>query len=144
MMDQFWINESMLETPVAVLRIGGRLDAEAAKELRTTAAALADKGYLHIVLNLSEVTFIASSGVGSLVVLSGEMGVRGGSAHLACISHPVIRVIDLLNLRDHLAIAANEEDVLERLGVKKYGGEAVRTGHIIVRQRGTRPGQDAE
>jgi large subunit ribosomal protein L27 len=26
----------------------------------------------------------------------------------------------------------------KRLGVKKYGGEAVRTGHIIVRQKGTR------
>ena len=26
----------------------------------------------------------------------------------------------------------------KRLGVKKYGGEAVRTGNILVRQRGTR------
>ena len=26
----------------------------------------------------------------------------------------------------------------KRLGVKKYAGEQVRTGHIIVRQRGTR------
>ncbi len=26
----------------------------------------------------------------------------------------------------------------KRLGVKKYGGEAVRSGHILVRQRGTR------
>ena len=26
----------------------------------------------------------------------------------------------------------------QRLGVKKYGGEAVRSGHIIVRQHGTR------
>jgi large subunit ribosomal protein L27 len=32
----------------------------------------------------------------------------------------------------------------KRLGVKKYGGEAVRAGNIIVRQRGTRikPGID--
>ena len=26
----------------------------------------------------------------------------------------------------------------QRLGVKKFGGERVRTGHILVRQRGTR------
>jgi large subunit ribosomal protein L27 len=26
----------------------------------------------------------------------------------------------------------------QRLGVKKYGGERVRSGHILVRQRGTR------
>mgnify|MGYP006289910781 CR=1 FL=1 len=32
----------------------------------------------------------------------------------------------------------------KRLGVKKYGGESVRVGHIIVRQRGTRikPGEN--
>jgi len=32
----------------------------------------------------------------------------------------------------------------KRLGVKKYGGEAVRTGHILVRQHGTRikPGRN--
>ncbi len=32
----------------------------------------------------------------------------------------------------------------KRLGVKKYGGEAVRTGNIIVRQRGMRikPGEN--
>ena len=32
----------------------------------------------------------------------------------------------------------------QMLGVKKYGGQAVRTGQIIIRQRGTRfhPGQN--
>lgn len=30
------------------------------------------------------------------------------------------------------------DSVAKRLGVKKYGGEAVRAGHIIVRQRGMR------
>jgi large subunit ribosomal protein L27 len=32
----------------------------------------------------------------------------------------------------------------QRLGVKKYGGEAVRSGNIIVRQRGThiKPGEN--
>ncbi len=32
----------------------------------------------------------------------------------------------------------------KRLGVKKFGGEAVRPGHIIVRQRGTKfhPGEN--
>lgn len=34
----------------------------------------------------------------------------------------------------------------KRLGVKKYGGEVVRAGNIIVRQRGTRihPGNNVE
>lgn len=34
--------------------------------------------------------------------------------------------------------AMNRDSVSKRLGVKRYGGEAVRTGNIIVRQKGSR------
>ena len=36
------------------------------------------------------------------------------------------------------------DSISKRLGVKKYGGEAVRAGNIIVRQRGTKfhPGEN--
>ena len=36
------------------------------------------------------------------------------------------------------------DSAAQRLGVKKYGGEKVRAGHILVRQRGTkfRPGNN--
>ncbi len=38
----------------------------------------------------------------------------------------------------------NRDSAGRRLGVKKYGGESVRAGNIIVRQRGTRihPGKN--
>lgn len=32
----------------------------------------------------------------------------------------------------------NRDSISKRLGVKKYGGEVVRPGNIIVRQRGTK------
>ena len=32
----------------------------------------------------------------------------------------------------------NRDSNSQRLGVKKFGGERVRSGHILVRQRGTR------
>ena len=38
----------------------------------------------------------------------------------------------------------NRDSAGRRLGVKKYGGEAVRAGNIIIRQRGTKihPGKN--
>ncbi|HYW35453.1 MAG TPA: 50S ribosomal protein L27 [Balneolaceae bacterium] len=38
----------------------------------------------------------------------------------------------------------NRDSISKRLGVKKYGGEVVRAGNIIVRQRGTKfhPGEN--
>lgn len=32
----------------------------------------------------------------------------------------------------------NRDSISKRLGVKKFGGEAVRAGNILVRQRGTK------
>jgi len=42
------------------------------------------------------------------------------------------------------ACRGNRDSASKRLGVKKFGGERVRTGNIIVRQRGTKfkPGRN--
>lgn len=41
------------------------------------------------------------------------------------------------------AVSGNRDSIAKRLGVKKFGGEKVKVGMIIVRQRGTRfhPGE---
>lgn len=36
------------------------------------------------------------------------------------------------------SVRNGRESHSQRLGIKKYGGEHVRTGHILVRQRGSR------
>ncbi|KKQ67143.1 MAG: 50S ribosomal protein L27 [Candidatus Daviesbacteria bacterium GW2011_GWA2_38_24] len=36
------------------------------------------------------------------------------------------------------AVAGNKDSISKRLGVKKYAGEVVKVGNIIVRQKGNR------
>lgn len=36
------------------------------------------------------------------------------------------------------AVKGNRDSIAKRLGVKKYGGEKVSAGNILVRQRGTK------
>ena len=36
------------------------------------------------------------------------------------------------------AVKTNKDSISKRLGIKKYGGEAVQIGQIIVRQKGTK------
>ncbi|UCD20243.1 MAG: STAS domain-containing protein [candidate division WOR-3 bacterium] len=114
MSDQFWIKESEMRRPVAVLKIGGRIGVKQARELRSRCAMLRYDGYRHLILNMSEVTFIASSGVGALIVLSGEMRIKGGGMHLACVSQSVMRVIKLLNVDGFLTIEPDEETALSK------------------------------
>ena len=112
---EFWIEERQLQLPIAVLKIGGRMGANPAKELRTRCSELKERGFENLVIDMSEVTFIASSGVGALVVLTGEFSIRGGSTHFVALSPPVQRAIELLNLAQFLAVHDSERDALRQL-----------------------------
>jgi anti-anti-sigma factor len=115
MSDDFWIKESEIELPTAVLKVGGRLGAQPAKKLRIFCETLKDKGFRHLIVDMSEVSFIASSGVGALIVMTGEFSVKGGSVRFVSLSQAVRRVIRLLNLERFITIDANEEEALAKI-----------------------------
>jgi len=104
---------SPLETKgrLSRLRILGRLDAESALELRNYCERLRDQGYRNLVLDMSDVTFVASGGLGTLLALTEEFGEAGGCLYLAPVSDAVTSVVKLLNLDQFLAIYSSYEDV---------------------------------
>jgi len=115
MSKEFWIEEKELRAPVAILQVGGRIGANPAKDLRARCAELKDRGFEHLVLDMAEVSFIASSGVGALIVLTGEFSIRGGSVRFVAPSQPVQRAIELLNLGQFLTIHATQQEALDQL-----------------------------
>ncbi|MFH1754407.1 MAG: STAS domain-containing protein [Candidatus Latescibacterota bacterium] len=115
MSDEFWIRESETEKPTAILKIGGRLGAQPAKKMRIHCDMLRDRGFRFLIVDMSEVSFIASSGVGALIVLTGEFSVKGGSVRFVSLSPAVRRVIRLLNLERFITIDASEEEALAKI-----------------------------
>ena len=97
-----------------ILRVAGRLDAKSAPALLQRCAA-ARAGRRHLVLNLSGVTFIASSGIGALLGLAEEFRQGRYRVRFVCLSSAVSSVIGLLNLDQFLAIDAGEEEALDEL-----------------------------
>ena len=82
-----------------VLDVVGRLTAGAgAEQLRSTIAQLADGGTTNVLLNLQEVEFMDSSGLGALAVGSDLLRRRGG--HLAVVNArgPVRHVFQITRL----------------------------------------------
>jgi len=79
---------------VAILRIRGRLDVQSSGR--------------HLVLNLSGVTFLGSSGVGALLVLVERFREQSRSIRLAALSQPALTVVELLDLAQYLTIDATE------------------------------------
>jgi anti-anti-sigma factor len=93
----------------AVLRLRGRLDARGASALTARCAEMRAQGR-HLVLNLAQVSFIASSGVGSLLALVEECRQSRTRVRLAEVPPAVDSVIRLLNLDQFLSIDATEAD----------------------------------
>ena len=101
-----------LHGPAVVLRIVGRLDARSAPQLLHACARRAAPG-VHLVLNLAQVTFLSSSGVGALLTLSEDYQGPEGSFRLASVSPEVRSAIRLLNLEPFLLIHETEAEALE-------------------------------
>jgi len=96
------------------LRVRGRLDAATAPDLLKRCADVQANGQ-NLVLNLSEVTFLGSSGVGALLVLVEQFQEQGGAVHFAALSTTARDVIDLLDLGQYLPIHATEAEAMAAL-----------------------------
>src|SRR5262245_16095295 len=99
-----------------VVRTGGRLDAKTAPRLLEACLAARTEGSPHLVLNLHDVTFRSSSGVGVLLVLAERTRSEGGSFRIAAPSAAVKGPLELLNLHRFLIIDESEAEALAALG----------------------------
>jgi stage II sporulation protein AA (anti-sigma F factor antagonist) len=116
MSSELTITDVMSSDKVAAIRIAGRLDARSTQKLIKHCEGLRAKGHSHILVNLSEVSFIASSGIGTLLALTEDLKEIGGSLHLVEPSHAVESVVKLLNLNQFLSIDDSEDEALAAIG----------------------------
>lgn len=113
MPEKFEITEIFAAPGWTVLRVSGHLNAATTGTLLARARAVRLRGE-NVVLNLSQVAFIASSGVGALLALGEEYREVGLEACYAELSSVVESVIKLLNLDTFLTILPSEEEALRR------------------------------
>ena len=116
MAKEFTIDEIGGNPKAAVLRVTGRLDAKNAQVLFRKCRDFLEAKQVRVILNLADVSFVASSGVGTLLALTEEFKDAGGAIHLVSPSNAVKSVIDLLNLTQFLTIGDSEAEVLQAIG----------------------------
>ena len=102
--ESFEIHRQEDEGPAPVFLLRGRLEIDAARELRAQALRERDAGRIRLILELSDVGFIASSGLGTLLLLTEEFREMGGDVILASLSTNVLQVVTLMNLGQFLTI----------------------------------------
>ena len=97
--------------PHLVVGVTGELDAATAPALRDSLMGLLNRGVASLVLDLRGVTFMDSTGVGSLLRLHHRQGLLGGQVHFVTDQPAVLRVLDLMHLTARLHVTASIADV---------------------------------
>lgn len=114
MPDPFHVAEIRTPEGPVVIRVQGHLDSKSTPQLLDHCQRVLGQGK-SLVLNLQQVTFIASNGVGGLLSLIDEFKAEGLSIRLADLSMAVESVLKLLNLDQYLAIDPTESAAISAL-----------------------------
>lgn len=90
--------------PHTVVAVAGELDVDGAPSLRDSMLALLNRGVDSLVVDLRGVTFLDSTGAGSLLRLHHRQELLGGRIHFVVDQKPVRRVLDLMQLTRRLHV----------------------------------------
>jgi len=88
-----------------VVEVTGEIDVASGSALRDRLLALLNRGAPDLVIDLRGVTFIDSSGVGSLLRVYHRQSLLGGSLHFVADQSAVLRVFELMALTRRLHVA---------------------------------------
>lgn len=87
---------------------GQRLDASSAEGFKAEICGLIDSGSSHIILDLSQIEFMDSSGLGAIVACLKHMG-GNGSIELANPRDPVMKVLRLTRMNKVFTVHQDRE-----------------------------------
>ncbi|MDP9054025.1 MAG: STAS domain-containing protein [Acidobacteriota bacterium] len=97
--------------PIPVLRLKGRLTlGEGSKALRATITEIAGEGSVYLLLDLAEVTYIDSSGLGALVAGYNSLKLKGGSVGLFQVPKRVQDLLEMSGLTAVFKIFSTEQE----------------------------------
>lgn len=103
---------------VLIVRISGELDHHTAESLRTEWKDMLYRHPVkHVILNLEEITFMDSSGLGVILGRYKEVLQLGGEMIVCSVSPQINRLFEMAGLFKIIRVAENETFALETLGV---------------------------
>ncbi|AKO94028.1 MULTISPECIES: anti-sigma F factor antagonist [Priestia] len=109
--------ECEVKDSVLLVRLKGELDHHTAEELRTRITGLLQKDVNHIVLNLADLSFMDSSGLGVILGRYKQIKSAGGEMVVCAISPAVHRLFEMSGMFKIIRLEQSEQKALTTLGV---------------------------
>jgi len=110
----FAVEVSDAEDDLVVVSLAGELDLAGAPELAQALARIVDAGAGRVVVDLTRLAFLDSTGLRELIVAAKALQARDASLTLAGPRPNVQRLFDIVRLSETLAIAPSLEDAVDR------------------------------
>lgn len=98
---------------VQIISVAGALDASTSEDFKVYVNGLIERDHDHLVVDLSAIPFMDSSGLGALVSLFKRVRARGGDLKLAAANDTVHKVFTLTRLDRVFDLCEDVETALE-------------------------------
>jgi anti-anti-sigma factor len=98
---------------LCVVALGGEMDMHNVDKLAAALQGRIPPGPCRLVVELSELTFVDSTGIHALAVVARDLAAVGSTVVLAAPTRHVARVLELVNLDMLIPIASSLEEALE-------------------------------
>jgi anti-sigma B factor antagonist len=114
------LSTRILENETAVIEVAGELESANCDDLREEILGQVNAARSHLVIDLREVTFIDSTGLGVLVGGLKKMRESNGRFSLVCAQPRILRILEISGLVRVFSVHANAE---EAMGIPRAGEE---------------------
>lgn len=104
-----------MDNNVVILKLLGNLVASSAEILKTQVARLLEKNYLYLLVDLSKVDFIDSSGLGACIAVNRNVLAREGDFVCVGANETVTRLFHITRADQKIPLTASRFDALKSL-----------------------------
>ena len=112
---RFEVSEESLDGGAGVVAVRGEIHVSTAPELSSFLADALGRGIDSLVLDLSEVEFIDSTGLSVLLNVLRRVTQRGGALVIVCTNPTVLRLFEITRLESTFDIVETREEALARV-----------------------------
>lgn len=101
------------KTKYRIIDIEGEVDVYTSMDLKKALNKLIDEGQLQLIINLDKVSYMDSSGLGTLVAVLKKIKKENGALKIINLSPSIKKIFELTRLTKFFEIFENEENAIK-------------------------------
>ncbi len=101
---------------IPIVNVSGEIDVYTCPQLRATLAGLIDKGQHSIILNLENIQYIDSTGLGTIAHTARTLEPNNGMVYVICSKNQIKKIFEVSGLeKKNIRLCADESSALKEL-----------------------------